>query len=901
MSAANHMDQAARRLQFEHGVAGLACPVCGSADTGRWVRAAHHSEAAVEVSYARCRSCLCLFTGAFGNAYAQPEAQALKYYMEIGAGVEPMARMISAALPASLGSFADVGCGAGFSLDFVRTVYGAHVLGFEPNPYGRAAGLEGEVLALPLDQAWLGRDPRRFDMVMACEVIEHVDDPLAFARALRAALAGEAGVVVLSTPAAESVAPGGDPLQMYSSLFPGEHRVLFSSGALETLLRKAGFAHVEVRLQDGHTLVATASPSMLVLAGAAARQTAGAPADRAATPYRRYLEAAWQRSDPASESAYFSGHSYRLFKDLVNGGDMARARQVLERSAVLRALVDEQLIVAEGVAAAALAQADFSAYVAGGPAYLGPFAFCCAMLARLEGRIVAASTGLERAARLLRHEQRIAPLLFLEAGSLILPCRIEHMLLLAHAGRADDALAAWREIAIDPAVAAPALAEISARLVIELNAGGAYRQIDEIVRRIDATRADGNPLVRALQSGDLAGTEARHAVTIFDLWVCRFYLALNHHADRSAREHAFSVIEAIHGAQPGLGKLASLQAVRKDHGAKPAAAPRASGKPPAVVHFIDQLWCDTHGVYAKGWVHAYQSEVAGVRLCSGPFGERAALHPRPDVVAFYPDYPLSGNYGFSAYLACPPFQPVELEIATASGTARIKVEVPPHLVPAIDPSPEPADDPSSVAFRAAMKQCRGTVLVLGGRQGEAHSDLWSQSLLPECRVISVDIHPGTGVDVVADAHFLSKTFAPGSIDGVMSISVFEHLEAPWVVAAEINKVLRVGGLTMHHAPQAWPMHATPNDFWRYSADGLRVLFGPALGFEVLYAAMSSPARIHPDPQLRKTSYASIEMPVFDSFQNAAVLSKKVAEVAAGAVAWPSLQDQMLVRAQQYPR
>ena len=41
--------------------------------------------------------------------------------------------------------------------------------------------------------------------------------------------------------------------------------------------------------------------------------------------------------------------------------------------------------------------------------------------------------------------------------------------------------------------------------------------------------------------------------------------------------------------------------------------------------------------------------------------------------------------------------------------------------------------------------------------------------------------------------------------------------------------LEAGWLVDHQAPGAWPAHAEPNDFWRTSAEGLRVLFGPGSG------------------------------------------------------------------------
>ena len=104
--------------------------------------------------------------------------------------------------------------------------------------------------------------------------------------------------------------------------------------------------------------------------------------------------------------------------------------------------------------------------------------------------------------------------------------------------------------------------------------------------------------------------------------------------------------------------------------------------------------------------------------------------------------------------------------------------------------------------------------------------------------------------MVADAHFLSRAIEPGSVDGVFSLAVLEHLAAPWLVAAEVNRILKLGGLTYHVAPHSWPVHETPNDFWRMSDAGLRALFGPHLGFEVLEAGMTASGQMITHRSLR---------------------------------------------------
>jgi hypothetical protein len=318
-------------------------------------------------------------------------------------------------------------------------------------------------------------------------------------------------------------------------------------------------------------------------------------------------------------------------------------------------------------------------------------------------------------------------------------------------------------------------------------------------------------------------------------------------------------------------------------------------------YWLDAFWCDSHGLYLRGWIHAHEHRVRGLRIESaGRTARVETFSDRPDLLAFYPEHEHVRDSGFAVYLACPPGHPVILTVETDRGAASFPLPLPEGPLPAW-PQPEGREEISPLLRRFselsnALGGPRGRLLHIGARTPRGAEVMPSRHLL-RSRVIGLDIHPGLHVDVVGDAHGLSRFLRAGSMDAVLSASVLEHLEAPWLLAAEINRVLKPGGLVYHQAPGAWPAHAQPNDFWRFSAEGLRVLFGPACGFEVLGACDSDPAVIIPAPEWRE---GYLDLPTVPAYGMSEILARKVAEIEPGAVAWPLRAGESEARSRQYP-
>ena len=86
----------------------------------------------------------------------------------------------------------------------------------------------------------------------------------------------------------------------------------------------------------------------------------------------------------------------------------------------------------------------------------------------------------------------------------------------------------------------------------------------------------------------------------------------------------------------------------------------------------------------------------------------------------------------------------------------------------------------------------------------------------------LDMQDGKNVDVVASGHKIP--FEDESFDCVITADTLEHDDDPFQTAREMMRVLRPGGHAIVIAPFQWPVHNFPSDYFRYTPEGLKLLF-----------------------------------------------------------------------------
>ena len=109
-----------------------------------------------------------------------------------------------------------------------------------------------------------------------------------------------------------------------------------------------------------------------------------------------------------------------------------------------------------------------------------------------------------------------------------------------------------------------------------------------------------------------------------------------------------------------------------------------------------------------------------------------------------------------------------------------------------------------------LKKLSGYIINIGSGTDDIGAD-----------VINVDLIDYDNVSIVADIHQLP--FKDASVDAVFNIAVLEHVPRPIEVIAEVNRVLKKGGVIFSVIPFMQPFHASPHDYQRYSLSGIQYL------------------------------------------------------------------------------
>jgi hypothetical protein len=195
---------------------------------------------------------------AYGREYNNDQAGSPRFRTHLAAMIEIMLTHVSNGNPAHL---VEIGCGQGaFLAQLARTKYFASLTGFDP----AWRGVDGvETGGVTIHRCYFG--PAALDLVphnssffVSRHTIEHIADPLAFLRDIRACMgASDNGRLFLETPDIEWIIRTFQPHDLFY-----EHCSIFSRDGLQVALAASGFEQVSIaRVFDEQYLWAEAAPA----------------------------------------------------------------------------------------------------------------------------------------------------------------------------------------------------------------------------------------------------------------------------------------------------------------------------------------------------------------------------------------------------------------------------------------------------------------------------------------------------------------------------------------------------------------------------------------------------------------------------------------------------------------
>ena len=92
----------------------------------------------------------------------------------------------------------------------------------------------------------------------------------------------------------------------------------------------------------------------------------------------------------------------------------------------------------------------------------------------------------------------------------------------------------------------------------------------------------------------------------------------------------------------------------------------------------------------------------------------------------------------------------------------------------------------------------------------------------------LEVYPSRTADIIMEPA-CQYPIRSNSLDGISCLAVLEHVEKPWLVAAEIRRMLAPGGLAFIDWPFLQPVHGYPNHYYNSTRYGLGQMFSE--GFE----------------------------------------------------------------------
>ncbi|MHA1539868.1 MAG: methyltransferase domain-containing protein [Alphaproteobacteria bacterium] len=135
-------------------------------------------------------------------------------------------------------------------------------------------------------------------------------------------------------------------------------------------------------------------------------------------------------------------------------------------------------------------------------------------------------------------------------------------------------------------------------------------------------------------------------------------------------------------------------------------------------------------------------------------------------------------------------------------------------------------------------EIEGPVLEIGSKQYPKTFISSFRDHVKNAEYIGLDMSAGDGVDIVCDLTKKEDVFSkltPHYFKTIICLSVLEHIDKPWIAAEHIEQILHPEGTLYIAVPWVWQNHAYPDDYYRFSPNGVKTLF-PSIDFHTEFYA-----------------------------------------------------------------
>jgi SAM-dependent methyltransferase len=236
------------------------CPVCDAVDPAPvfalrdvpvlcnqlWPDAATARAAACgDVELVRCKHCAMIWNRAFDAArmvYAPGYENALHFSPRFQSFAEDLVAGLVTRHDLAGRHVVEIGCGDGHILDLLAKNGVATATGFDPSMAGKDSPFTArEGVAIIPEYFHADHLERPFDAVICRHVLEHLDQPAALLREIRAAIGNRDVLVYIEVPNAGWML---DTVSMWDVIY--EHVGYWSAAPLSTMFRRAGLEPVSV-------------------------------------------------------------------------------------------------------------------------------------------------------------------------------------------------------------------------------------------------------------------------------------------------------------------------------------------------------------------------------------------------------------------------------------------------------------------------------------------------------------------------------------------------------------------------------------------------------------------------------------------------------------------------------